>query len=52
MADGSSVFAVFMASGMGRHLRMVAGIAIVGRGWSMHEGTVGMVLPGDDGMRR
>lgn len=44
MADGSRAFAVFMASGMGRLLRIVAGIAIVGWGWSMHDRTVGMVL--------
>ena len=44
MTDGSRAFAVFMASGTGRLLRIVAGLALIGWGWSMHERTAGIVL--------
>ena len=33
-----------MASGAGRLLRIVAGVAIIVWGWSRHEQTVGLVL--------
>lgn len=44
MTDGSNAFAVFMASATGRLLRVVAGLALIGWGWTMHEQTVGIVL--------
>ena len=44
MSNGSRAFAMFMASGAGRLLRIVAGIAIIAWGWSRHEQTVGIIL--------
>ena len=44
MSNGSRAFAVFMASGTGRLLRIVAGVAIIAWGWSRHEQTVGLIL--------
>ncbi|MCY7380691.1 MAG: DUF2892 domain-containing protein [Gemmatimonadaceae bacterium] len=44
MTDGSRAFAAFMASGAGRLLRIVAGLALIGWGWSMREQTAGIVL--------
>lgn len=44
MSDGSRAFAVFMASTAGRVLRMVAGLALIAWGWSLHETTAGLIL--------
>ena len=44
MGDGSRAFAVFMASGAGRLIRIVAGVALIALGWSMRDQTLGIVL--------
>ncbi len=44
MNDKSRAFAVFMASGAGRLLRIIAGLALIAWGWSMNEQTAGIVL--------
>ena len=44
MSDSSRAFAVFMASGAGRLIRIVAGIALIAWGWSMRDQTLGIVL--------
>jgi hypothetical protein len=44
MSDGSHAFAAFMASAVGRLLRVLAGIAIVAWGWTMRDSTTGVVL--------
>ena len=44
MGDGSRAFAVFMASGAGRLIRIVAGVALIAWGWSMRDQTLGIVL--------
>lgn len=37
-------FVRFMASGVGRGVRIVAGLALIGWGWSMRDQTTGLVL--------
>jgi hypothetical protein len=44
MTDSSRTFAVFMASLTGRLLRIIAGVALIAWGWSMHDRTAGIVL--------
>ena len=44
MPDGANGFACFMASGIGRGIRIVAGLALIAWGWSMRGETLGMVL--------
>lgn len=44
MNDSSRAFAVFMASPAGRLLRIIAGLALIAWGWSMHERPAGIVL--------
>ena len=44
MSNGSRAFAVFMASGAGRLLRIAVGAGIIAWGWSRHEQTVGIIL--------
>ena len=43
MTDGPRAFAVFMASGTGRLLRIIAGVAIIAWGWSRHGQAVGII---------
>lgn len=44
MSNGSRAFAMFMASTAGRLLRVVAGIALIGWGWTMRGTTTGIIL--------
>ena len=44
MSDGSNAFAVFMATTAGRWVRIVAGVALIAWGWTMHQTTTGIVL--------
>lgn len=44
MSDGSRAFAMFMASTAGRWLRIVAGLALIAWGWSLHDTTAGLIL--------
>ena len=44
MSTGSLAFASFMSSAAGRLLRIVAGLAFVAWGWTIHESTAGVIL--------
>jgi Protein of unknown function (DUF2892) len=44
MSDGSNAFVVFMASTAGRWVRIVAGVALIAWGWTMHQTTTGIIL--------
>jgi hypothetical protein len=44
MNDKARAFAVFMASPTGRSIRVIAGLALMAWGWSMHERTTGIIL--------
>lgn len=44
MSDGSNAFVVFMATTAGRWVRIVAGVALIAWGWTMHQTTTGIVL--------
>ncbi|CAN5909282.1 hypothetical protein BH11GEM1_BH11GEM1_09380 [soil metagenome] len=44
MSNGSRAFARFMASAVGRALRVVAGVALIAWGWSNHQTTTGVVV--------
>lgn len=44
MSFAQSAFAQFIASGAGRLVRIVAGIALIGGGFSMRDGTAGVVM--------
>lgn len=44
MSNGRKQFARFMSSGAGRSLRVVAGVALLAWGWSIHQTTTGMVV--------
>ena len=44
MTDSSMAFACFMASPLGRGVRIVAGLALIGWGYSLRETTPGTVL--------
>ena len=44
MADSSMAFACFMARPLGRGLRIVAGLALIGSGYAMRGTTLGTVL--------
>ena len=44
MSDGLNAFVVFMASTAGRWVRIVAGVALIAWGWTMHQTTTGIVL--------
>lgn len=44
MSNGRKQFARFMASGAGRSLRVVAGVALIVWGWSNHQTTTGLVV--------
>ena len=44
MADSSMAFACFMAKPLGRGLRVVAGLALIGWGYTMRGTTPGTVL--------
>ena len=44
MAAPSISFPCFMARPLGRGLRIVAGIALIGLGWTMRENTSGIIL--------
>lgn len=40
----SNAFAAFMATATGRLLRIAAGLALIGWGWTMRGGTTGIVV--------
>ena len=44
MANHGNGFARFMATGVGRGSRIVAGLALIAWGWSMRDQTAGIVL--------
>ena len=44
MTNGARAFALFMASTAGRLLRVVAGVALIAWGWTMHGTTIGIIL--------
>ena len=44
MSQQSNAFACFMASATGRLVRIAAGLALIGWGWSRHDTTSGTVL--------
>ncbi len=44
MAPSSLAFARFMARPVGRAIRIIAGITLIGWGWTMRETTSGVVL--------
>jgi hypothetical protein len=44
MAGSPNAFACFMAKPAGRLIRIIAGLALVGWGWSMRDTTPGTVL--------
>lgn len=44
MANASNGFACFMAKPAGRLLRIIAGLALIGWGWSQRGETVGTIL--------